>query len=135
MSFNRPIYDNSTYKQNLSSSTYPGKYQINSPRSSGCYQTNPQIINQHMAQVKYNITDVESELYGLGKQRGQETFSKSITMKLPECHFEVQNTLLDNPKGTLRGTGWDRFDILHMNPQANIFFPGSQLQDTRHIGR
>ena len=41
----------------------------------------------------------------------------------PECDFPVENTRLSNPPSTLRGTGWNRFEELCLDPQAKLFLP------------
>lgn len=56
-------------------------------------------------------------------------------VNMPDCHFPVENTRLSNPPSTLKGTGWNRFDILCLDPQANIFFPGVLDTSTRLVFR
>lgn len=40
------------------------------------------------------------------------------------CHFPVEDTRLSNPSSNLRGTGWNRFQPLCLDPQKNILFSG-----------
>lgn len=56
-------------------------------------------------------------------------------VNLPDCHFPVENTRLSNPPSTLRGTGWNRFEYLCLDPQANILFPGEYEIPTRLVFR
>jgi hypothetical protein len=56
-------------------------------------------------------------------------------VNLPDCHFPVENTRLSNPPSTLRGTGWNRFDPLCLDPQDQIFFPGEYHIPTRMVFR
>jgi len=56
-------------------------------------------------------------------------------VNLPDCHFPIENTRLSNPPCTLRGTGWNRFDPLCMDPQDQIFFPGEYQIPTRTVFR
>ena len=56
-------------------------------------------------------------------------------VNLPDCHFPVENTRLSNPPSTLRGTGWNRFDPLCLDPQDQIFFPGEYQIPTRTVFR
>lgn len=54
---------------------------------------------------------------------------------LPDCYFPVENTRLSNPPSTLRGTGWNRFETLCMDPQKDLFFPGEFQTPTRLVFR
>ncbi len=54
-------------------------------------------------------------------------------VNFPRCHFPVDDTRLNNPASNLRGTGWNRFDILMWNPQNNVFFPGEQNVCTQTV--
>ena len=56
-------------------------------------------------------------------------------VNLPDCHFPVENTRLSNPPSTLRGTGWNRFEDLYLDPQAQLFFPGEYHIPTRTVFR
>jgi len=54
-------------------------------------------------------------------------------VSFPRCHFPVDDTRLNNPASNLRGTGWNRFDPLFIDPQKKVFFPGLQNIDTRTL--
>lgn len=53
----------------------------------------------------------------------------------PDCHFPIENTRLSNPPSTLRGTGWNRFEDLCLDPQDQIIFPGEYHIPTRLVFR
>ncbi len=55
----------------------------------------------------------------------------STLVNFPNCFFPTEDTLLNNPKSTLRGTGWNRFDVLCKDPQEKVFFPIPQNENTR----
>ena len=46
-------------------------------------------------------------------------------------NFETNDTRLTNPPSTLRGSGWNRFEILCKNPQNHVFFEGNANNSTR----
>ena len=66
------------------------------------------------------------------KKRGQRCEDNDL-VDFPDCHFPIENTRLSNPPCTLRGTGWNRFDPLCLDPQDQIFFPGDYYIPTRTI--
>jgi hypothetical protein len=138
MSFNRLMYDSNTENVRLSDSMGPGNYVLQTPAPSyPCYPDNAQIIPQrsgfisnvntenHLLNLNTPATKwpIQPEQYYSGSQYGFE----------PDCNLRIQNTRLSNPPSTLRGTGWNRFDPICEDPQANIFFPGKKLIDTRAL--
>jgi len=56
-------------------------------------------------------------------------------VNFPNCFFPTEDTRLSNPPENLRGTGWNRFDILNHNPQEQVTFPGNYLVPTRLVFR
>ena len=54
-------------------------------------------------------------------------------VNFPNCFFPTEDTRLNNPSTNLRGTGWNRFDPLCKDPQAQITFPGEYMTSTRII--
>jgi hypothetical protein len=54
-----------------------------------------------------------------------------------ECKFPIENTRLSNPPSTLRSTGWNRFDYLCLDPQANLNYDNtfSQGIDTKQLAK
>lgn len=53
----------------------------------------------------------------------------------PTCHFDVEDTRLSNPPNTLRGTGWNRFQPLCLDPQEQVLFPGEYQIPTRLVAK
>ena len=51
----------------------------------------------------------------------------------PICHFNVEDTRQSNPPETLRGTGWNRFQPLCLNPQEQVLFPAQYQIPTRLV--
>ena len=71
---------------------------------------------------------------GTTYQDGKRCTNEDL-INFPDCNFPVENTRLCNPPSTLRGTGWNRFETLCLNPQAQLFFPGAYLIPTRTVFR
>lgn len=46
--------------------------------------------------------------------------SNNTLEHMPDCSLPSEDTRLTNPSCNLRGTGWNRWQHLHTNPQANI---------------
>lgn len=56
--------------------------------------------------------------------------------KKEDCYFAVgEQTRLDEPTCTLRGTGINRFQPLCFDPQENIFMPARTMEPTRMMAR
>ena len=56
-------------------------------------------------------------------QRCPDNFSKGLT-SFPDCNFLPQEeTRISNPAGNLRGTGWNRWEWLCLNPQDRVEIP------------
>jgi hypothetical protein len=143
MSFNRLDYDTCAYKQELSESVGPGDYQLTTPFIScdDCFNTDPQIILQHSGNSvakKMPMIDVDSELMNINRKLSNcsndsfvPKFNKdgeidnSIELNdFKKCDMPpTENTLLSNPSCNLRGTGWNRWEWLCQDPQANINIP------------
>ncbi len=51
----------------------------------------------------------------------------------PTCYLPTEDTRLSNPPCTLRSKGINRFTPLCIDPQKQIFFPGSYMVDTRTL--
>ena len=54
-------------------------------------------------------------------------------INFPTCHFSVEDSRLSNPPCTLRGTGWNRFQPLCLDPQDQVLFPGDYQVPTRLV--
>ena len=142
MSFNRLRNDACEININNKESAGPGSYQMSTPiLCDSTYQDNPQIINQKggvsmNANTEWRFydgpVDVETDLLNINRPATNCPDGKYMNEKrpelinMPDSHFPVENTRLSNPPSTLRGTGWNRFETLCLDPQANIFFPGNR---------
>ena len=149
MSFNRLKYDNCEMKKHNQESTGPGKYLYQTPiQCNNCLNENPRIISQKNGVSLNGNTDwrfyagpvdVESELFNITHSASRcprNELSKGTHEKLinfPNCSFPTEDTRLSNPSTNLRGTGWNRFDPLCMDPQQHITFPGTYATSTRLV--
>ena len=143
MSFNRLDYDTCAYKQELSESVGPGDYQLTTPFIScnDCFNNDPQIILQHSGNSvakKMSMIDVDSELMNINRKLSNcsndsfiPNFNKDgvIDNSIEVTDFKpcdmpsTENTLLSNPACNLRGTGWNRWEWLCLDPQERIEIP------------
>ncbi len=150
MSFNRLKYDKCNTVKYNQESTGPGNYMTKTPvLNTTCYNDNPRIINQKSgASLNGNVdwrfysgpVDVESELLNITRKESRCPSKKYMPnghnpdiVSPKQCHFNVDDTRLNNPPSTLRGTGWNRFTPLFKDPQENVFFPGSMMTPTRLV--
>tara|TARA_B100000123_G_scaffold272560_1_gene255896 strand:+ start:2981 stop:3613 length:633 start_codon:yes stop_codon:yes gene_type:complete len=145
MSFNRLNYDTCAYKQNLYQSVGPGEYRLTEPPNTDeiCYAESPHIRLTHQGvsvSQDMPLIDVDSELMNLtrpatncpsrkyipdGSQCGLVDPSDENKNKVhgKECFFTVEDTRLSNPPCTLRGTGWNRWEWLCLDPQERVLMP------------
>ncbi len=49
--------------------------------------------------------------------------SNNTLEHMSDCSLPTEDTRLTNPPCNLRGTGWNRWQHLHTNPQANVEIP------------
>ncbi len=49
--------------------------------------------------------------------------AKNTLEHMEDCLLPTEDTRLTNPSCNLRGTGWNRWQHLHTNPQANVEIP------------
>ena len=68
------------------------------------------------------------------RKEGQRCGDNNL-VDFPTCHFDVEDTRLSNPPNTLRGTGWNRFEPLCLNPQDQVLFPGEIQIPTRIVAK
>mgnify|MGYP001185351000 FL=1 len=144
MSFNRLNYDTCAYRQNLYQSVGPGEYRLTEPPNLEeiCFAESPQIRLQKQG-VSIDPTkpliDVDSELMNItrnasncpskkyipdGTQCGKTNKSESEKLHHgKECYFTVEDTRLSNPPCTLRGTGWNRWEWMCLDPQERVLIP------------
>ena len=145
MSFNRLNYDTCAYKQNLYQSVGPGEYRLTEPPNSCniCLPQTPHIrLQKQGVSVKSDIPliDVDSELMNLtrpatncpsrkyipdGSQCGlTNPNNKDKNLEHgSNCDFGIEDTRISNPPCTLRGTGWNRFEWLCLDPQDRVLIP------------
>lgn len=148
MSFNRANYDTCQYKQTLSESTGPGYYMINKPPVSceQCYPFDPSIRLQESGNsVDANISriDIDSELINITRPYSKCPSKKWIAScpnkdndnlkHWKDCMFPTEETRTSNPACNLRGTGWNRWEWLCLNPQERVEIPFDYNIDNRII--
>jgi hypothetical protein len=149
MSFNRLKYDNCEVKKYNQETTGTGNYLYNTPlMCDNCYNDNPRIFNQkNGVSINSNVdwrfytgpVDIESELFNINNKASRCEPNKNLdenSLKLvnfPNCFFPTEDTRLSNPSTNLRGTGWNRFDPICKDPQAQINFPGEFMTSTRIV--
>lgn len=145
MSYTRVGYDPCTYRHELVESIGPGDYMVNTPtvECSQCTTNNPYVQPNRKYGNSYSKNsewvDVQSELLGItrplskcpedGYRPGSkydirvsnEWLAAEGDGKQSECDrfLQTEDTLISNPPCTLRGTGINRFEFLHENPQDN----------------
>ena len=147
MSFNRLDYDTCEYKQRLSESIGPGDYMINKPpvNCEPCYPFSPSIRLQHSGDsvdMNQYMIDIDSEMLGITRKAskcpakkylpkcGQGSAGKLLSEKdvknlthWKDCGVPSEETRTSNPPCNLRGTGWNRWEWLCLNPQAKVEMP------------
>ena len=143
MSFHNLKYDTCSYKQVLSESIGPCEYQLGTPFIScdDCLSQDPQLILQRNGvSVAKNIpqVDVDSDLMNITRKLTNCSSKEFIpkfnikgdidntieTKHFNDCNMPTkENTRLSNPASTLRGTGWNRWEWLCINPQKRSIIP------------
>lgn len=66
-----------------------------------------------------------------GKMKNGKRCGDSSLVDFPDCHFPVEHTRLND--GVPRGVGLNRFEYPCLDPQANLFFPGSLRVPSRMV--
>jgi len=142
MSFNRLNYDTCAYRQNLYQSVGPGEYKLTEPPNLNepCFAESPQIRLQRQG-VSVDTTkpliDIDSELMNItrdasncpskkyipdGSQCGKVNKQENLQHG-KDCFFTVEDTRTSNPACNLRGTGWNRWEWLCLDPQDRVLIP------------
>ncbi len=127
MSFNRLRSDKEAYEHTLRESTGTGAYQLGRPNAacSACLQTDPSM--HAFGNVDFEV-DVSSDLLGITRASTKAPGAQYIpSSKEPSAGVPApcamphhpEDTRLSNPPITLRSTGWNRFEPLCRDPQAN----------------
>jgi hypothetical protein len=147
MAYTRRNYEDGTYDVYLNTSTFNGKYALEEPRF---FRQAPLMDSVYIRTGEYghvtrdftNRVDAESEIKGYTRPSAREVVNQhtprrnevsvdSYTLQ----EFNVNETRLDNPGATLRGTGFNRWDWVHMNPQKNVMVPFDYLVDTKQVAK
>ena len=158
MSFNRLNYDTCSYQHSLAESVGPGEYMLTEPPNvtSPCFAESPQIRLQRQGVSvtrEMPLIDVDSELMNLTRSASNCPSKKYIpngeqcdeSKKLEEaknnlvhgddCYFTVEDTRLSNPACNLRGTGWNRWEWLCLNPQERVLMPFDHNINNRLVAK
>ena len=156
MSFNRLNYDTCSYKQVLAESIGPGEYQLGQPFVSckPCFNKDPRYRLQRNGaslQSKMSMVDTDSELMNLTRdasncsakkfnptftQNGEIKNQNNELLDLVECaDLTSEDTRLSNPPCTLRGTGWNRWEWLCLNPQERVLMPFDHNINNRLVAK
>lgn len=134
MSFNRPNWDQCTYKFNVNQSVDAATYGIQTPRPDcfNCSPNDPSIAHSQTGfYVKDGHIDVDSELKSLNRQATRcpvdkylPTDSEKYDIATKTCDaISTETTRISNPPCTLRSTGWNRWEWLCQNPQDKSLVP------------
>ena len=143
MSFNRLNYDTCAYKHNLAEAVGPGEYQLKTPPIScePCFPADPSYrLQRHGASLSkvQTMIDVDSELMGITRlssncpskkflpkenQNGEICQGEEL-QDFKECDMPTaEETRNSNPACNLRGTGWNRWEWLCLDPQERVLIP------------
>lgn len=141
---NQLRYDNATYQFDLRQSVAPGDYAIGTPTP----HCRPCFANDSRMHMGYSggsvctdrpLVDVDSDLIGITRPATAAPTGKYLpTPPCPlsspaDCLREslpVEDTRLNHPPCTLRGTGWNRWEWLCADPQERVMTPFDTLIDT-----
>lgn len=157
---NQLAYDESTYRQTLKQSMFPGEYVLAQYSTTNCDRcvhpdaaAAPAIGSGSVPSCGngFSEVDVESELRNItrpatrdpaGKYRGAggpPTVCGGVPMHhgatvlgdVPTCRMPPSvDSRMTTPSCTLRGTGWNRFEWLCQDPQAHALMPFDSLINT-----
>ncbi|MAE83971.1 MAG: hypothetical protein CMB80_14615 [Flammeovirgaceae bacterium] len=137
MSFNRLGYDTCAYAQDLQQSVGPGERVINVPAINNCnpcLATDPSYgqVMQGGSTVGGGIfknIDVESDLDGRARlaskcqtRQFMPSCDKPDLTHYDGCPLASEETRTTNPPCNLRGTGWNRWEWLCLDPQAHVAY-------------
>ncbi len=148
MSSNRLFYDTCQAKQQIFESVQPGNYMLGMPFSNcaPCVSNDPHNRLQATQPTKsQELIDVDSELMNITKPSTKCSSKKwpngstclnydhsqaNVVPPSPDqidgeedCFAKTDDTRLNNPPCNLRGTGWNRWEWLCMNPQDKVELP------------
>ena len=143
MSFNRLDYDTCAYKHVLSESVGPGEYQLGTPPIScePCFPKDPAYRLQRegaSVDARSKMIDVDSELMNITRLSSKCPNKKYLPSEnqngeicegvrlhhYKECDMPTsEETRTSNPACNLRGTGWNRWEWLCLDPQERVLIP------------
>jgi hypothetical protein len=137
-------YDVGTYQFDLRQSVGPGEYTLTmpTPHCQPCLSGDARVVQGTTGGSEcrdVGLVDVESDLLNRSRRAtncptGKYQPTKPCPMKgYPEClqrALPVEDTRLNNPPCTLRGTGWNRWEWLCQDPQERAFVPFDFNVDT-----
>lgn len=153
-------YDNCTYSTDLRQSVGPGQYLLGTPwpNCSPCHQTDTRIqlgtggVSICGPPQQRPMIDVESELYNITRPASgcpARNFMPPLdkngaprpfcTLQAqPDCretNLPTEDTRLNNPPCTLRGTGWNRWEWLCQDPQEKALVSFDTMVDTAIVAK
>lgn len=150
MSFNRLDYDPCTYRADLDQSVGPGNYLVATPgpHCLPCFSGDPWVQSggADSTCASRSLVDVDSELHNLTRPAtncpsglyhpGKEPFCATRT-DFPDCRTTVatDDTRLNDPPCTLRGTGWNRWQWLCTDPQDRVQMPFDWNIDSKLVSK
>jgi hypothetical protein len=137
-------YDVGTYTFDLKQSVGPGEYSLTTPapHCMPCFATDARMNNGTTGGSECSdgpLVDVESELHNRSRRAtncptGKYLPTKPCPLKnYPSCDrwtLPAEDTRLNNPPCTLRGTGWNRWEWLCQDPQDRALVPFDFNVDT-----
>ena len=155
MSFNRLNYDTCSYKQSLAESIGSCEYQLGTPQSTctPCFNKDPRYRLQRNGvslEKRQSMIDIDSELLNIvrdasncSQKKHVPTFTKDgdLYQGDEKLHFEdcnmitTEDTRLSNPACNLRGTGWNRWEWLCIDPQERVLIPFDYVINTQLVVR
>lgn len=144
-------YDLPKMVENNEVTTGPGRYRLGVPNAYGNAVFVPDATirmqkwgaSHDMSSTK---TDVESDLWNISRPPvrsstcGQYTPEQGAAVAnrltpMPETDFPMTHGRLVDPPCTLRSSGWNRWDWLCQDPQANVMIPFEWAVDSRHAAK
>jgi len=142
MSFTGPMYDTEAYAQDIRESAGILDYKMKTPQQcEECISNDPSIrVQRSGVSIDNNMSmvDIDSELMNITRKLSHVPEEKylpkfdkdgNIITETSKDHPKAcdlpvtEYTLLSNPSSNLRGTGWNRWEQLCQDPQANLELP------------
>jgi hypothetical protein len=150
MSFTRFRDDPDRIKKQLQQSTDVGRYTLNvpGPGDKPLYMEDPYVRAQMWAgNIMTNSIDVETELFGLSRRLNRDSAENfhhderasvaSRTNEIIQCPVRggsaVEQTRATHPAWMLRDVEQKNWNMLHFDPQENVFMPFMNNLNTRII--